>query len=95
MSLIQLPSMISASPEIFLAGAGMILLMIGVFRKTDGTGVLSMATILCFIVAIIAGFLYGGEENAFYGMFITTSFTQFSKSLILNKTFFHFMQISC
>ena len=83
MSLIQLPSMISASPEIFLAGAGMILLMIGVFRKTDGTGVLSMATILCFIVAIIAGFLYGGEENAFYGMFITTSFTQFSKSLIL------------
>ena len=83
MSLIQLPSMISASPEIFLAGAGMILLMIGVFRKTDGTSVLSMATILCFIVAIIAGFLYGGEENAFYGMFITTSFTQFSKSLIL------------
>ena len=57
--------------------------MIGVFRKTDGTWVLSMATILCFIVAIIAGFLYGGQENAFYGMFITTSFTQFSKSLIL------------
>ena len=53
MSLIQLPSMISAVPEIFLACAGMILLMIGVFRKTDGTGVLSMATILCFIVAII------------------------------------------
>ena len=38
MSLIQLPSMISAVPEIFLACAGMILLMIGVFRKTDGTG---------------------------------------------------------
>ena len=62
MSLIQLPSMISAVPEIFLACAGMILLMIGVFRKTDGTGVLSMATILCFIVAIMPDFCMAAKR---------------------------------
>ena len=58
MSLIQLPSFIPASAEIFLACAGMLLLMVGVFRKTEGAGLLSMATILCFVVAIVGVFLY-------------------------------------
>ena len=83
MSLIQLPSFIPASAEIFLACAGMLLLMVGVFRKTEGAGLLSMATILCFVVAIVGIFLYGGQEDAFYGMFVCTSFTQFAKTMIL------------
>ncbi|MCH2630697.1 MAG: NADH-quinone oxidoreductase subunit NuoN [Nisaea sp.] len=83
MSLIQLPSFIPASAEIFLACAGMLLLMVGVFRKTEGAGLLSMATILSFVVAIVGVFLYGGQEDAFYGMFVSTSFTQFAKAMIL------------
>ena len=38
----------------------MSLLMAGVFRKTEGAGLLSMATILSFVVAIVGVFLYGG-----------------------------------
>ena len=85
MNLVQLPVFAPATPEIFLACAGMVLLMVGVFRKTEATGLVSAGTILSFLVAGVLVLFYTGDDKstAFYGMFISSSFTDFSKILIL------------
>ncbi|MBL6600808.1 MAG: NADH-quinone oxidoreductase subunit NuoN [Alphaproteobacteria bacterium] len=79
------PAMASATPEIFLAAAGMALLMLGVFRKEDATGLVSWLAIASFIVAGVLVLTHGGPTDTptFFGMFVTSQFAQFAKILIL------------
>ena len=79
------PVMAPATPEIFLACAGMVLLMIGVFRNSDSTALVSWLAVISFTIAAILVITHGGpvDEPAFFGMFVTSSFAQFAKILIL------------
>lgn len=80
-----------ALPEIFLALAGMTLLMLGVFQKTttpegvtsasrmtSGLGVLAL-----FLALLLVFTVSGGTMIAFEGLFITDPFATFVKVLIL------------
>ncbi|MBL8644171.1 MAG: NADH-quinone oxidoreductase subunit NuoN [Rhodospirillaceae bacterium] len=80
----SLPDLVPAYPELFLAAAGMLFLMIGVFRKTDSTGLLTWLSVLAMIVA--AGLIWTAPQEqvkTFSGMFITNGFTAFAKILTL------------
>ena len=82
-----LPVMMPAMAEIFLAAAGMALLMYGVFTQRDGQSEgTAWGTIVAMLVAAGLVIIYGGPvagEPAFYGQFATGHFTQFAKVLIL------------
>ena len=73
-----------ALPEIWLAVAGMALLMIGVFRGDRGTRSLSWLSVL---VLLVAAFLVmngsSGRMVAFGGQFVTDAFAVFVKVLVL------------
>jgi NADH-quinone oxidoreductase subunit N len=79
------PVMVPATPEIFLVCAGMALLMVGVFRKGDPTGLVSWLAIASLIVTGVLVLIYGGATDTpvFFGMFVTSKFAQFAKILIL------------
>jgi NADH-quinone oxidoreductase subunit N len=79
------PVMAPATPEIFLVCAGMALLMVGVFRKGDPTGLVSWLAIASLIVTGVLVLIYGGATDTpvFFGMFVTSKFAQFAKILIL------------
>lgn len=85
--LVPVPNLIPALPEIFLACAGMALLLIGVFRGEGSTRLVSWLAVASLI---IAGFLLvtgpAGREVTFSGMFVTDSFAVFAKVLILTAT---------
>ncbi len=73
-----------ALPEIWLAVAGMALLMIGVFRGDKGTRSLSWLAVLVLLVA--AFLVMGGAPGrtvAFGGQFVTDAFAIFVKVLVL------------
>jgi NADH-quinone oxidoreductase subunit N len=73
-----------AFPELFLAVAGMALLMFGVFRGDGSTTFVSWAAVLALLVAVIPVLgLTGARETAFGGMFVTDSFIVFMKVLVL------------
>ncbi len=81
-----LPVMAPAIPEMFLAVAGMALLMIGVFR--GGPRIMSeiaYMTVGVFAVTAILVLIYGGtsEEPVFFDLFAVGPFAQFTKILIL------------
>ena len=78
-----LPNMAPASAEIFLAAAGMALLMIGVFQGNRALGMLSWLTIACLVVAGGLVITQGAGGSAFFGMFVTEGFAQFAKILVL------------
>lgn len=83
-----LPLMAPASAEIFLAVAGMALLMLGVFRGEGSLKLVSWATIAAFAAAAVLVLLKGGGGEtgtviAFHGLFVTDAFAQFTKILIL------------
>ncbi len=73
-----------ALPEIWLALAGMALLMIGVFRGDKNTRSLSWLSVLVLLVAV---FLVingaSGRTVAFGGQFVTDAFAIFVKVLVL------------
>ena len=85
MTATTVPAMLPAAPEIFLACAGMALLMIGVFCRRDVTTLISWLAIALFAVTALLVLAYGGpaDEPAFFGMFVTSRFAQFAKLLIL------------
>ncbi len=73
-----------ALPEMFLAIAGMVLLIAGVFRGNEGTKMLCWATIGSF--ALAATFLLGLDwerTTSFGGMFILDRFAGFMKLFVL------------
>jgi len=87
----EVPNIAPALPEIFLALAGMALLMLGVFQKavtpdgvvrasrlTSGLGVVSLALALVLVFTVS-----GGKLVTFEGLFVTDPFATFVKVLIL------------
>jgi NADH-quinone oxidoreductase subunit N len=82
------PALWPALPEIFVAGAGMILLMLGVFgRKSDAQLVtwMTIAVLLAAAVGVI-GVSARGAAVTFAGMFVTDDFAAFMKVLALIGT---------
>ena len=74
----------AALPEVFLAVAGMILLMLGVFRGNSGTRLVLLLTVACFGLAfLIVAFGMGRSELALGGLFIADAFGDFMKLLVL------------
>jgi NADH-quinone oxidoreductase subunit N len=72
-------------PELLLAVAALALLMLGVFRKGDGTRAGTVLAILAMggalvLLAAIAG---GGRQTAFGGLFVLDGFAAFAKGLVL------------
>ncbi|QEX22356.1 NADH-quinone oxidoreductase subunit N [Hypericibacter adhaerens] len=73
-----------ALPEIVVAAAGLVLLMLGVFRRGDSTrlvawlvvAVLILATVLVWVAPTATG-------HAFGGLFVTDSYAGFVKVLVL------------
>jgi len=82
-----IPDLIPALPEIFLACAGMALLLVGVFR---GEGGLRLVTWLGVAALILTGFLLvtgpAGRTVTFSGMFVADPFAAFAKVLILTAS---------
>ncbi|MBA4750027.1 MAG: NADH-quinone oxidoreductase subunit NuoN [Alphaproteobacteria bacterium] len=79
-------------PEIFMAFAGLVLLLWGVFapkaakhmpEAVMGTFLLTMLLILCLPT--------DQEQMAFYGLFLSSGYTQFAKLLLLGSCFAVFL----
>ncbi|NNG04414.1 MAG: NADH-quinone oxidoreductase subunit NuoN [Inquilinus sp.] len=82
-----LVDMMPALPELFLACAGMALLMIGVFRRGESTRSVSYLAVLCFAIAAVLVVAGGsGPVSAFGGLFVVDGFATFAKLLILLAT---------
>lgn len=84
--MIATPDLLAAGPEIFLAVAGMALMMIGVFSpEKRALGIVSGLTIAAFTV-VLAYYVFwasGDRVVAFAGLFVTDSFAIFMKVLVL------------
>jgi NADH-quinone oxidoreductase subunit N len=78
------PDFLPALPETILAGAAMLLLLVGVFRGEGSTKLVSWLSVLVLIgiLALTARF-DSTRQVAFYGMFITDPFALFMKALVL------------
>ena len=75
-----------AIPEIFLACAGMALLMLGVFQGNRSLRSLSWLTVASFAVTAVLLYIFAGWDSrviAFEGMFVADSFALFAKLFIL------------
>jgi NADH-quinone oxidoreductase subunit N len=71
-------------PEIFVAAAGLALLMFGVFRKDDSTKAVSALVILALGAAMVLVSSLGAERMvAFNGLFVADRFANFAKGLVL------------
>ena len=84
MNPIALPVMLPAAAEIFLAIAGMGLLMMGAFNRRDITSTINWMTVASFAIAAAFVLLHGDSGKlVLYGQFATGPFIQFAKILIL------------
>jgi NADH-quinone oxidoreductase subunit N len=91
MPLSEMPNLAPALPELFLAVAIMVLLMLGVFLKSDtadgATRVNRQIWALSILSLALAGLLVltvaGESHHTFGGMFVTDPFAVFFKILIL------------
>jgi NADH-quinone oxidoreductase subunit N len=71
-------------PEVLLAGAAMVLLMLGVFRGEGSTRLLSYLSILVLVgIGILVLVMAAGARTAFGGVFVTDTFAVFMKVLVL------------
>ena len=78
------PDFLPALPEIVLAAAAMLLLLIGVFRGEGSTRLVSWLSVLVLIgILALAARFDCTRQIAFYGMFITDPFALFMKALVL------------
>ena len=78
------PDIWPALPEIFLACAGMALLLIGVFRGDGFTRPIGYMTMVALLLAAILTMGYGsGRVVTFNGLFVMDAFGVFMKVLIL------------
>ena len=83
-----LPNLTPAYAEIFLAIAGMALLMLGVFRKKDPVRGVTLLAVLAFAVAAVLALVTNTPQDGissvtFNGLFVVNAFTGFSKLLVL------------
>lgn len=79
-----------ALPEIFLAGAGMALLLLGVFSKGTSVRPVAWLAVLALATAtvLVIGVQPDGTVVSFNGLFVLDSFAVFLKVLILGGTAF-------
>ena len=81
---LALPILSPALPEMLLAAAAMVLLILGVMRGEGSTRLISWLSIGVLIaVLIVAEVGGGGRRVGFYGMFVTDAFALFMKALVL------------
>ena len=74
----------TAAPEIFLALAAMVLLMLGVFRGNQSTRLLCWLAVASFAITSLLVFKAPAESSSsFAGMYVADSFTAFIKILVL------------
>jgi len=85
MPLATLPVLIPALPEIFLAIASMLLLMLGVFsNESTNTRTVSYASVLVLVVTIpFVALVTEGRTVTFGGAFVTDTFAVYIKALVL------------
>lgn len=84
MNVVSWADILPLLPELFLAVAGMVLLVAGVFRGAAGTWTIGWSVVVSFGLA--AMFLMGLDwepVNVFGGMFLLDSFTAFMKLVVL------------
>ncbi|MDA0366928.1 MAG: NADH-quinone oxidoreductase subunit NuoN [Proteobacteria bacterium] len=81
------PDILPALPEIWLAVAAMLLLMVGAFRGNASTRMVSWLAVVAVAIAFVL-VLSGSKETGttFAGMFVVDSFSTFAKELILVGT---------
>ena len=87
----EVPNMVPALPEIFVAGVSMALLMLGVFQKVGDSAqeiktsrLISRLGIVTLVLAIVlVAAVAGGTMVTFGGMFVSDPFAIFFKVLIL------------
>jgi NADH-quinone oxidoreductase subunit N len=75
-----------AIPEIWIAVAGLVLLLVGVFRGDSSTrliGLASMAVLLAALFLTLSVDIHAGRALAFNGLFTVDSFSVYAKSLVL------------
>jgi len=84
----EFPVLSTALPELVLAIAGMVLLMVGVFVRQRATTVVNWLAVLALVIAGIAVVMIDTGETAttFGGMFVTDPFAVFMKLLALAGT---------
>ncbi|MGC2854033.1 NADH-quinone oxidoreductase subunit NuoN [Novispirillum sp. DQ9] len=76
-----------AAPELFMAVAGMVLLMIGVFQKGDATKLVGWLTVAVMAVAAAMVLMAAPDTvTAFNGQFISDRFGLFAKVMILGAS---------
>jgi NADH-quinone oxidoreductase subunit N len=84
MPTIALPSLSPALPEMVLAAAAMLLLVLGVLRGEGSTRLVSWLAIGALVLVLVIAHLGGGERRVgLYGMFVADAFGLFMDSLIL------------
>jgi NADH-quinone oxidoreductase subunit N len=84
MSAAAFPGLSPALPEVLLAAAAMILLVVGVLRGEGSTRLVSWLAILALLLVLAVAQLDGGERRiGFYGMFVADAFGLFMKTLVL------------
>lgn len=91
MPMAQVPNLVPATPEIFLAVIILVLLMFGVFQKADGPSseiktarMTSWITVICLGLALLMVINVSGARVLVFGeMFISDPFATFCKILVL------------
>lgn len=74
----------AAAPEMFLAIAGMVLLMIGAFQASSSSRLVTSLTLICMAAALFVLVANGKQpREAFGGLFVADGFAYFMKILIL------------
>jgi NADH-quinone oxidoreductase subunit N len=80
----DLPNLLPALPELFMAAAALLLLLLGVFAKKDNTAGIAALTVgvMIFAAAMVPA---AGAAHAvtFNGMFVVDAFAVFTKLLVL------------
>ena len=85
MTQLAFPDLSLALPEIFLAAAAMVLLMLGVFsRESAAARTVSYASVLVLLFTIVlVGLVTDGRAVTFGGTFIVDTFAVYMKALVL------------
>ena len=81
--MVEFPDLMPALPEIFLAVAGMALLMFGTFRGDGSTRQTCYLTIACLVAAAVLLSFVAKPAVTFGGLFVIDTFAGFMKSLVL------------
>ncbi len=81
---LPIPDFSPALPEMILAAAAMVLLILGVLRGERSARLVSwLAITVLILVLVVAQLGGGGRRVSFYGMFVTDAFAVFMKALVL------------